>query len=81
VAGQPFTIALTDARVPGHPAATAFTSAFDCGTGTYAAATSTPSASCPTTAAGPLAVRTRARCQDFSEHPPSDWRSLDCQHC
>ena len=60
VAGQPFTLALTGAQVPGHAEATAFTYAFDCGDGAgYAPAAAAPSASCPTTAAGPRAVRGR----------------------
>jgi hypothetical protein len=50
--------------VPGHPQATAFTYAFDCGSGTYSAASSTATASCPTSTAGTLTVRGRVTDQD-----------------
>jgi hypothetical protein len=63
VAGQPVALALTDVRVPGHPQATTFTYAFDCGSGTYAASAGN-SASCPTSAAGTLDVRGRVTDQD-----------------
>ncbi|GJG85771.1 hypothetical protein tb265_09520 [Gemmatimonadetes bacterium T265] len=63
-AGQAFTLALTGAQVPGHPEATAFTYAFDCGTGSYGAASSTPNASCPAAVAGTLAVRGKVIDQD-----------------
>ncbi|HEY0777252.1 MAG TPA: hypothetical protein VGD56_04720, partial [Gemmatirosa sp.] len=56
-AGQVFTLALTGAQVPGHPEATAFTYAFDCGTGAYGAASSAPNVTCSAAAGGPLAVR------------------------
>ncbi|MES2521287.1 MAG: hypothetical protein V4617_01220 [Gemmatimonadota bacterium] len=60
VAGQPFTLTLTDAQVPGYPAATAFTYAFDCGDGSgYAAATVTASRTCPTTVAGIRSVKAK----------------------
>jgi hypothetical protein len=64
VAGQPVALALTGAHVPGHPQATAFTYAFDCGSGTYSAASSTATASCPTSTAGTLTVRGRVTDQD-----------------
>jgi hypothetical protein len=57
VVGQSFTLTLTDAQVPGHPEATAFTYAFDCGTGTYAGTSTTASRSCATPVAGALTVR------------------------
>jgi hypothetical protein len=56
-AGQSFTLRLTNAQVPGYPSATAFTYAFDCGSGTYGAASVTNSATCTTSAGGSLTVR------------------------
>jgi hypothetical protein len=64
VAGQPVVLAFTDAQVPGHPQATTFTYAFDCGSGTYGAASSTATASCPTNGVGTLTVRGRVADQD-----------------
>jgi hypothetical protein len=62
--GQSFTLTLTNAQVPGYPAATAFTYAFDCGGGTFGAATNGNSATCPTTATGSLSVRGKVIDQD-----------------
>jgi alpha-tubulin suppressor-like RCC1 family protein len=62
--GEAFTLALTGAQVPGHPQATAFTYAFDCGGGSYGTAASAASASCPASAAGALAVRGKVIDQD-----------------
>jgi hypothetical protein len=72
-AGQSFTLTLTNARVPGYPSATAFTYAFDCGGGTYGAASTTSSASCATSAPGSLAVRGKVIDQDgdFAEYSGS----------
>ncbi|GJG87798.1 hypothetical protein tb265_29790 [Gemmatimonadetes bacterium T265] len=64
VATQPFVLTLANPQVPGHPEATTFTYAFDCGTGTYGAATSSASASCTPAAAGPLTVRGKVIDQD-----------------
>jgi hypothetical protein len=50
--GGTFPVALTGAQVPGHPEATRFTYAFDCGAG-YGAASSAASASCPGVAGRP----------------------------
>ena len=71
--GQSFTLRLTNAQVPGYPSATAFTYAFDCGGGTYGAASSTNSASCVTSAGGPLAVRGKVidADGDFTEYTSS----------
>lgn len=72
VVGQPFTLTLSYARIPGYPAVvTGFTYAFDCGAGSYAAPTATASASCTAGTVGPLAVRGRVIDQDgdFSEYP------------
>jgi hypothetical protein len=63
--GESFTLALADAQVPDHPAATAFTYQFDCGDGAgYGAASSAASASCPTSAAGTRSVQGRVIDQD-----------------
>ncbi len=63
-AGQAFTLALSDARVPGGFAST-FTYAFDCGDGLgYGAASAAATRSCPTAAAGSRAVRGRVVDQD-----------------
>ena len=59
VVGQPVALALMNAQVPGYPEATAFTYAFDCGSGVYGAASASNTASCPATAAGTLTVRGR----------------------
>lgn len=64
-AGEPFTVALTDAHVPGYPLATTFTYQFDCGDGTgYAAASASASRPCPTAAPGTRTVRGRLIDQD-----------------
>ena len=55
-AGQSIQLALTGAAVPGHPEATTFTYAFDCGTG-YGLTSTTASANCPTTTAGSVTVK------------------------
>jgi hypothetical protein len=59
VAGQPFTLALTNAQIPGYPGVTTFTYAFDCGDGAGYVASAETSRSCPTTAAGPRAVQAK----------------------
>lgn len=58
VAGQPFTLSLTSVSVPGYPAETEFTYAFDCGDGAfYSPESSTPSQVCPTTIAESRTVK------------------------
>ena len=57
IVGQPIALSLANAQVPGYPGVTSFTYAFGCGTGSYAAASSTASATCATSAAGALMVR------------------------
>jgi hypothetical protein len=57
IVGQPIALSLTDAQVLGFASVTSFTYAFDCGTGSYGAASSDASTSCPTSAAGALTVR------------------------
>jgi hypothetical protein len=65
VAGQPFALALDNAQVPGHPEATSFTYAFDCGDGGgYGAFGTSHTASCPTSAAGTRTVKGAVRDQD-----------------
>jgi alpha-tubulin suppressor-like RCC1 family protein len=64
VMGEAVALTLTNAQVPGYAQATAFTYAFDCGTGTYGAASSVAGASCPTTTAGLLTVRGKVIDQD-----------------
>jgi len=66
---QPIQLSLTNPQVPGFPAATSFTYAFDCGAG-YAAATTTATAPCPTALAGPLRVQGKVIDQDgdFTEY-------------
>jgi hypothetical protein len=64
-AGGSFTLALSNAQVPGHSEATTFTYTFDCGDGAgYAAASSTPNATCATTTAGPRSVKGKVADQD-----------------
>ena len=64
-AGRSFTLALRGAQVPGYPAATQFTYAFDCGDGQgYGAAAVSETATCPTGAAGTRTVRGRVIDQD-----------------
>ena len=57
IVGQPIALSLSNAQVPGYPAVTSFTYAFDCGTGSYDAASSIASASCATSAVGTRTVR------------------------
>lgn len=64
VLGEPVTLSLSAAQVPGHPEATAFTYAFDCGAGTFGSASATATTSCASSAVGPLAVRGRVIDQD-----------------
>ena len=66
VAGTSFTVSLAGAQVPGHPEATAFTYAFDCGGGSgYGPRTNTPNAICLAgNIVGPQAVRGRVYDQD-----------------
>jgi hypothetical protein len=64
VAGQKLTLTLSGARVPGYPAATKFTYAFDCGTGTFGSASATAKAVCTPARAGQLTVRGRVIDQD-----------------
>jgi hypothetical protein len=63
-ATQSFTLAMTNAQVPGYPATTTFTYAFDCGAGTYGVPSATATASCPTSVAGALTVRGKVIDQD-----------------
>ena len=63
--GQSFSLSLADARVPGHPEATAFTYSFDCGDGAGASAFGAASSTtCPTSAVGTRAVLGTVRDQD-----------------
>ncbi len=57
--GQSFTLTLSNAQVPGYPAASTFTYAFDCGSGIFGAATSASSANCAATVAGAVTIRGR----------------------
>jgi hypothetical protein len=68
--GQSFTLRLTNAQVPGYPEATEFTYAFDCGGGTYGAASTSNSATCTTSAGGSLPVRGKVidEDDDFTEY-------------
>lgn len=63
IVGQPIAVALTNARVPGGYTST-FTYAFDCGAGTYRAASTSASTSCSAATAGPLTVRGKVIDQD-----------------
>ncbi len=63
--GSPIQLSLTNARVPGHPEATTFTFAFDCGDGAgYGAFGGSTTASCPTSAVGSRVVRGTVEDQD-----------------
>jgi hypothetical protein len=63
--GDAFTLALTNAQVPGHPEATSFTYAFDCGDGSgYGAATPSANAGCLAAGAGTRTVRGKVIDQD-----------------
>jgi hypothetical protein len=70
IAGQSFTLTLTNAQVPGYTSA--FTYAFDCGSG-YAAPSATASANCPTSTAGGRTVHGKVIDQegDFAEYQAS----------
>ena len=65
IVGQPIALSLSNAQVPGYPAATSFTYAFDCGTGVFDSPSSVSTASCPTASAGALVVRGRVVDQDL----------------
>jgi hypothetical protein len=68
VTGASFTLALLDAHVPGHPEATAFTYAFDCGDGSgYGAYGTSNTVSCATSQVGTLGVSAKVRDQDDDE--------------
>ena len=59
---------LSDAQVHGHPEATGFTYAFDCGNGEgYGAYTGSNSVICPTGAVGSRTVRGKVRDRDGDE--------------
>jgi hypothetical protein len=69
IVGQPITLSLSNAQVPGYPQATTFAYAFDCGGGSF-----TPSppgnastATCPTSTAGTRVVRGKVVDEDFDE--------------
>jgi hypothetical protein len=65
VAGQPVTLALDGAQVPGYPAATQFTYAFDCGDGQgYGAFGAASTRTCPAPPVGPRTVRGVVKDQD-----------------
>jgi len=65
VLGNAIPLSLTNAQVPGHPEATSFTFAFDCGDGAgYSAFSGSNTASCPTSAVGSRAVRGTVQDQD-----------------
>jgi hypothetical protein len=64
-AGQSFTLSFTNAHVPGHPEATSFRYAFDCGDGNgFNPVSTTSSRSCPTSAVGTRNVRGQLIDQD-----------------
>jgi hypothetical protein len=70
-AGGSFTLALTNAQVPGYPQATTFTYAFDCGDGAgYGAASPNASATCVGGTVGAQAVRGKVIDEDgdFGEY-------------
>ncbi len=65
VLGSAIPLSLTNAQVPGHPEATSFTFAFDCGDGAgYSAFGGSNTASCPTSAVGSRAVGGTVEDQD-----------------
>jgi alpha-tubulin suppressor-like RCC1 family protein len=66
IVGGSFTLSLDAAQVPGHPEATTFTYAFDCGSG-YGAFGSSNTVSCPATTVGSRSVRGKVRDQDGDE--------------
>jgi hypothetical protein len=65
IVGQPIALSLSNAQVPGYPAATSFTYAFDCGTGVFDSPSSVSTASCPTTGVGARVVQGRVIDQDL----------------
>jgi hypothetical protein len=64
IVGQNIALALSGAQVPGYPSATAFTYAFDCGSG-FGSATTTATANCATSTAGSRTVKGRVIDQDL----------------
>jgi hypothetical protein len=73
-ANSSFTLALSNARVPGYPQPATFTYAFDCGDGTgYGAASPNASASCPAATAGARTVHGKVIDQDgdYTEYTAS----------
>ena len=58
IVGQSISLGLTNAQVPGHPEATAFTYAFNCGAG-YQPATSVAAAACASGAPGSKTVKAK----------------------
>jgi hypothetical protein len=63
IVGQDIALALSGAQVPGHPSATAFTYAFDCGSG-FGSASAVATTNCSTSTAGSRTVRGRVIDQD-----------------
>jgi hypothetical protein len=64
IVGQDIALALSGALVPGYPAATDFTYAFDCGSG-FGAASAAATANCSTSTAGSRTVRGKVIDQDL----------------
>jgi hypothetical protein len=65
IVGASIALSLTGAQVPGHPEATTFTYAFDCGDGSgYGVASSISDRSCPTSGAGIRIVKGKVIDQD-----------------
>lgn len=64
IVGQNIALALSGAQVPGYPLATAFTYAFDCGSG-FGSASATATTSCATSTAGSRTVRGKVIDQDL----------------
>ena len=63
--GTDITLSLTDAEVPGYPAATSFSYAFDCGDGSgYGAFGSSNTIDCPSSLVGSRAVKGKVKDQD-----------------
>lgn len=69
IVGQSIDLSMSGANIPGYPAATSFTFAFDCGTG-FGTPGSTAAASCPTSATGSRTVGGRVidAAGDFSTY-------------
>ena len=63
IVGQPIALVLSNPQVPGYAAATDFTFAFDCGSG-FETATTTATASCPTSTSGTVSVGGRVIDED-----------------